>query len=74
MEFLGKVNSPYPTLVKMTSLRSLNHLNTRHIFIQVLEGAQFLHSKGILHHDTKGRSILWCVKNVLSLLTLGRQK
>ena len=57
----------------MTSLRLLNHLNTRHIFIKVLEGAQFLHSEGILHNDTKADNIVVCEERVV-LIDFGKAK
>ena len=69
MEFLGQVNgqtfSPYPTLAKMASTRLLNHVNIRHVFIKVLEGVQFLHSKGILHNDIKADNIVVCEERVV---------
>ena len=75
MEFLGQVDgeifSPHPTLAKMTSVRLLNHTNIRHIFIKILEGVQFLHSKGILHNDIKADNIVVCNERVV-LIDFGK--
>ena len=46
-------------------------INIRHIFIKVLEGVQFLHSKGILHNDLKADNIVVCEERVV-LIDFGK--
>ena len=49
----------------MASTPLLNHKIMRHIFIEILKGVQFLHSKGILHNDIKADNIVVCDERVV---------
>lgn len=44
---------------------------TRGIFIQILEGINYLHSKGIVHHDLKPENILVDQDNSVKIIDLG---
>ncbi len=44
---------------------------TRGIFYQLLEGIQYLHSKGIVHRDLKPENILVGRDNSIKIMDLG---
>lgn len=38
--------------------KSLNEMEARHIFVQLLEGVGYMHSRGVIHRDLKPENIL----------------
>jgi len=53
---------------------ALEELKASHITRHILEGLQYLHSKGIAHRDVKGANVLLCRSCVAKLADFGSSK